>query len=178
MNSQYKERTDQKLRYAKIHFEELKNYLDSTSNDEWENSHQESCFFHLAASIESMLHEINAAYSLKLHLHNVRWDTVSNTLKKNDQVSLSFNHLESLRKNKKSWLALLFEWRNHGTHRGRIGKIVNLSNVRLIDNEFKDPRSGEVQKVYAGSGCLDVIKNLVADVEELINNCRKIDSNL
>lgn len=178
MTSQSKSRTDQKLRYAVIHLEELKCYPNATSNDEWENAHQESCFFHLVGSIEAILHEINDGYSLGLSLHKVTWCRVCEKLNKTGQSSPAFNHLDYLKNKKTSWLALLFEWRNHGTHRRRISKVVNLSAVRTVDNEFHDPRSGKVQNVYPGCGCLNVMEQLVSDVGKLIEHCRRLDPKL
>ena len=178
MTSQFHHRTEQKIRYAQIHLEELSTYPNATSNDEWENAHQESCFFHLAGAVEALLHEINDGYSLGLGLTKVTWKTVSDKLRQSNQSSPALDHLTQLRKDPTSWLALLFEWRNHGAHRLRIGKVVSLSTSRLIDNQFKDPRSGKPADVYSGLGCLDVLKHLVKDVRDLIDYSRELDPRL
>jgi hypothetical protein len=178
VTSQFQYRTEQKLRYAEVHLEELSTYPNASSNDEWENAHQESSFFHLAGAVEVLLYEINDEYSLGLGLTKVTWKTVSARLIRSKQSSPAFDHLTHLRNDTASWLALLFEWRNHGAHRQRIGKIVNLSTTRRVDNQFKDPRSGQPPNVYPGLGCLDVLKHLVKDVRDLINYCRRLDPKL
>jgi Family of unknown function (DUF6586) len=176
--SQFQYRTDQKLRYAGVHLEELSTYPHATSNDEWENAHQESSFFHLAGAVEALLHEINNGYSLGVGLTKVTWKTVADRLSQSNQSSPAFDHLTQLRNDATSWLALLFEWRNHGTHRQRVGKIVNLSTSTRVDNQFKDPRSGQPPNVYPELGCLDVLKHLANDVRSLIDYCRRLDPRL
>jgi hypothetical protein len=178
MISHLQHRTEQKLRYAEIHLEELSAYPNATSNDEWENAHQESSFFHLAGAVEMLLHEINDRYSLGLAPTKITWNTIADQLRQSNQSSLAFEHLAQLRSDTTSWLALLFEWRNHGAHRRRIGKIVNLSTSRRVDNQFKDPRSGQPPNMYPGMGCLDILKALSSDVRLLINHCRRLDSRL
>jgi hypothetical protein len=178
VTSQFQSRTNQKLRYAEIHLEELSTYLHATSNDEWENAHQESSFFHLAGAVEALLHEINAGYSLGLSLKQVTWKSVADQLRQSNQSSPAFDHLTKLRDDPASWLALLFEWRNHGTHRQRIGKMVNLSTARRVDNQFKHPRSGQPPDGYLGLGCLDVLQHLANDVRNLIDYCRRQDPKL
>ena len=178
MTSRSRYRTEEKLRYAEIHIDELSAYHHATSNDEWENAHQESCFAHLAGAVEAVLHEINDEYALNLALAKVTWKTVAEALKRSNQTSPAFDHLSQLRKDGSSWLALLFEWRNHGTHRQRIGKGVNLSTRRIVDNEFADPRTGQRQTVYPGLGCLDVLRRLDQDARRLIDDCRRLDPRL
>lgn len=178
MTSQLQHRTEQKLRYAEIHLEELSTYPNVTSNDEWENAHQESSFFHLAGAIEALLHEINDGYSLGLALSEVTWKKIAAQLRQSNQSSPAFEHLMQLRSDTTSWLALLFEWRNHGAHRRRIGKIVNLSTSRRVNNQFKDPRSGQPPNMYPRMGCLDILKALSSDVRLLIDHCRGLDSRL
>jgi hypothetical protein len=178
MSIQYRERTDHKLAYARIHAEELKTYPNATSNDEWENAHQESFFYHLAGSVEALLHEINEAYALGLALDKVSFERVSTELLRSGQSSPAFDGLESLREDKSSWLSLLFEWRHHGTHRAHVGKVVNFSTHRRVDNEFKDPRSGLPQNVYAGMSCLDIIDRMLSNVAVLLRKCRTEDPKL
>ncbi|OHB65311.1 MAG: hypothetical protein A2Y76_03520 [Planctomycetes bacterium RBG_13_60_9] len=178
MASQSRHRTEQKLRYATVHLDELDKYPNATSNDEWENAHQESCFFHLAGAVEGLLHEINDGYSLGLNLTDVTWTKIDRGLKQSNQSSPAFDHLTQLKDDPMSWLALLFEWRNHGTHRARVAKMINVSTRNRVDNQFKDPRSGQPSNIYPGLGCLDILRRFLADVRTLIDDCRKKDTRL
>lgn len=176
--TQFRERTNQKLGYAEIHFEELKNYQNAMSNDDWENAHQESYFYQLSSAVEGLLHEINSGYSLNLRLNQVKWEKVKSSLKSTNQSSPAFNLIDSLRNDRQSWLSQLFEWRNHGIHRSRVGKMVHVSTWQIVDNEFKDPRTNKSQTVYPNSGCQDVLVKLKDDVKNLIEHCRNIDTKL
>jgi hypothetical protein len=179
MPSQQIHRSDQKLRYARIQIEELGTYLKAGSNDEWENSHQESVFYHLVGSAESLLHEINKGYSLGLDLKQVKMSVIECALSKNGQSSPAFDHWKALREDVSSWLSLLFRWRNHGTHRQRVSKKVSAATGgRHVDNTFKDPCSGKEPAVYRGLGCQAVLEALASEVQELILNCRRLDPSL
>ena len=169
-------RTEQKLRYARIHLQELEDYENKHSNDDWENAHQDSFFYHLAGSVEGILHEINAGYCLELKLTNVSTKSVERALKKS--TSPAFNEIAKLRNDTTSWLAQLYVWRNHGTHRNRVPKIVQLSTCSNPDNEFKDPRTGQPSKAFSGLGCVDTLRRLVDNVRSLIGHCRSIDPRL
>lgn len=171
-------RTEQKLRYAEIHLAELANYRNATSNDDWENAHQESCFYHLAGAVDALLQEINDGYTLGLELKAVTWKSVNQRLVESNQPSAAFAHIKKLREDFGGWLDLLFEWRNHGAHRRRVSKVVYASTVRKVDNEFKDPRSGEVPILFRGQGCLEVLRCLATQVKGLIDDCRSIDRKL
>ncbi len=171
-------RTDQKLQYAAIHIDELENYPNATSNDAWENAHQESCFYHLAGAVDALLHEINDAYSLGLDTTQVSWRLVEERLGKTEQTSRAFAHCVQLKQQEGSWLNLLFEWRHHGAHRGRVAKIVHASTHRRVDNQFKDPRTGVVPNAFAGMGCQEVLRHIAEDVSALIGWCRTEDERL
>lgn len=54
-----KERTNAKLRYARIHLNELRLYQRKGSGDDFERSHQESFFFHLFGALDAFLQELN-----------------------------------------------------------------------------------------------------------------------
>jgi hypothetical protein len=187
MASAYRERTDAKLRYAKIHLEELRTYSNAYSNDDWENAHQESTFFHLTGAVEGILHEINDGYSLGLNPRDVERGKVRDRLKKRNQSSPAFDYITGLRPfgkeelAPKSWLTLLFAWRNYSGHQKHIGKCLSFGTserLRHTDNQFKDPMDEQLQQAYSGLGCQAVLERLTNDVENLINHCRSIDPQL
>lgn len=175
MNTQFCLRTEEKLSFADVHLDELRSYKHTTSNDCWERAHQESVLFHLAGAVDAILHEINVGYSLGLDLAGVHWRTVRKNFLSSSKNSPAFDHLQTLRKDTHSWLTLLFELRNHGTHRGRLAKRVHLSNHRTVDNEFIDPRTGHLQTVYPGFGCLEILERFRNEVRTLIEDCRRLD---
>lgn len=173
------QRTDEKIVYARVHIDELEGYAGATSNDAWENAHQESSFYHLAGAVEGLLQEINEGHALGLGLRDVTWNSVRDALSGSGKQSVAFDELQRLRYDPTSWLAQLFEWRNHGTHRQRVGKLISITIGQLPhENEFKDPRTGQTQTVYPEAGCQDVLKRLANDVVKLIAWCRQNDGSL
>lgn len=173
-------RTDQKLRYAHLTITELDEHRSAGSNDEWTNAHQEAVFYHLVGAIEGLLHEINDAYGLDLAASQVRWDQVSSKIVRSGLTSTAFEELESLRNDANSWLAQLYVWRNHGAHRARVSKVVYLSAGKApeAEDQFRDPRTGQVQTIYPELGCHGVLRVLTKKTEELIGRCRGEDSML
>lgn len=171
-----RERTDQKLRYAQIMLDELRTYSAAHSNDEWENAHQEAFFYHLAGSCEGILHEINECYELRLSLKDVRQEKVSHALC--GQLSAAFEAYCAQRSDSTGWMSLLFEFRNHGTHRTRVSKVVHASTNSNPDNEFIDPRSGKPQEVYKNLRCTLVMEKMFADATKFIQDCRSADTKL
>lgn len=173
MNAQ---RTEQKLRYAELILSELRASDDVGANNDWENAHQESFFFHLAGAIENVLHEVNTGYGLGLALDKVRWVSVENRL--GGVLSPAFVFLKQLKDDDLSWLALLDELRNNSTHRAKTTKIVYGSTRRKVDNEFNDPRTGTPQTVYMDLKCTEFMERLFQQAKSTILCCRAIDQNL
>lgn len=178
ISSAARTRTEQKLKYAAIHIQELARYEKATSNDDWENAHHESCFFHLAGAVDALLHEINEGYCLGLRLPEVDWRRVAQRLGETGQSSDAFVLCTKEKKRKEHWLNLLYEWRNHGMHRRRIAKDVYASTVQKVDNQFKDPRTGSVPDMFRDMGCQQVLQDLARRVRGLVDSCRSIDQKL
>lgn len=174
-------RADKKLIYSQLMIDELISYDQHHSNDDWEYAHQEAALYHLSGTMDAFLHEINIAYKLNIALSKVDFRTVKQRLCSTEQSSPAFIKLSELRGETDSWLSLLYEMRNHGTHRARVGKLIKVSvggSTTPIANEFKDPRTGKPQTVYPGFDCENLLFQFKSDVENLISECRRIDPKL
>jgi hypothetical protein len=158
----------QKRKYTEVTLRELQEYPKRFSNDDWENTHQENFFYHLAGAVEAMLLEICDKYGLEIALNQIDWKSVDNTLKNKKMFSPAFDYLAKFRQTENDWLSLLVEWRNHGTHRHRINKVINLSTRESLDNEFIDPRTGKPQMLYPNYGCLKIIEMMYSNVCKLL----------
>lgn len=171
------DRTEQKLKYAEITLSELENYQNKYKNDDWERAHQENFFYHLVGSIESILLKINEGYSLQMELSKITWGSIGGKLTEKGIVSPAFTYLSDS-KEKIPWMKLLYAWRNHGTHRGNVGKYVNLSTNQELDNNFKDPKTGKEPMMFENMGCFEVMNLLYKNVVEVINYSKNIDRNI
>ena len=59
-------RTEQKLRFARIHIDELRTHTTRNTGDDFERSHHESFLFHLYGASDAFLQELNIYYSCGL----------------------------------------------------------------------------------------------------------------
>ena len=72
MVSPFQSRTDSKLRFARVHLEEITSRHELGSGDDFERAHEESFLFHLVGAKDSFLQELNAAYRLELPIKQVK----------------------------------------------------------------------------------------------------------
>lgn len=119
MVNQFQPRTDSKLRFARIHLEEITSRHELGSGDDFERAHEESFLFHLIGAKDSFLQEVNAVYKL-LPIKQVREATLQKKLEEKALESPALTRIVALKNEKTSWLALAIELRDHGTHRSNI----------------------------------------------------------
>lgn len=120
MVSQFQARTGSKLRFARIHLEEITSRHEIGSGDDFERAHEESFLFHLIGAKDSFLQEVNAAYKLELPIKQVKETNLQKALKEKTISSPALTTIVELEKEKNSWLALAIELRHQGTHRSNI----------------------------------------------------------
>lgn len=133
---------------------------------------------HLAGAIDAVLHEINIAYDLELTLERVSWKTVGEGLASKQARSPAFTHLASLRKDPGSWMSLLYELRNHGTHRRKVGKAIEISTSSPMTANYIDPRTGAIQTVFPNLDCGGILDAMMTEAKGALMDCRKSDSRL
>lgn len=142
------ERTEAKLRYARLHVDELTGYVNLGSLDDWERAHAESVLFHLVGAKDSFLQEVNSAFALGLSLNSVNERALTDKIHERDVQPEALNRINELRENKDSWYSLMIELRNHVTHRNnisRLGKIgVGSAKDTPRTSHFKHPQTNEM----------------------------------
>lgn len=167
------ERTDAKLRYAKVHLNELKNYLNNSSGDDFERAHQESFLFHLFGARDYFLQELNIYYKCNLDIDKVRFRSLKKAMgnKISDYPELAC--IESLERDENSWLNLAKEMRDHVTHRTNISRMFYLGGennrkVHLRKPNPKDLVSGDL----ITTDVPDLFSEWLEKMTELINKLR------
>ena len=167
------QRTDAKLRYAELHISELKSYSDLGQLDDWERAHLESVLFHLAGAFDAFLNEFNQGYTLELKDRDVDVNHIRKEVKAKNINSPAWTQLDSLLKDKGSWLSEMLELRHQGTHRRGIRRLVQIDakhpsdkNVRLgrpnADEFMEQDQLGSL-KDYSGR-----LRTLIQDLRTLI----------
>jgi len=120
MASEFQHRTDSKLRFARIHLDEITSRYELGSGDDFERAHEESFLFHLVGAKDSFLQELNAVYKLELPIKQVKETKLQGALGKKTLNCPALKKIVELEKDKTGWLALAIELRDHGTHRSHI----------------------------------------------------------
>ena len=163
-----KERTKAKLRYARVHLEELRSHQGKGSGDDFERSHQESFLFHLFGARDAFLQELNLYYNCKLGLHEV---TAAKLIKKLSKMEIECPELDKLiqyEKNPDCWLHFAKEMRNHSTHRRNVPLAFHEGGEDDGKVFLRDPRSDKlIKKDYA-----DAFEEWCSEMETLLNNLR------
>ena len=141
------QRTDAKLRFARLHLDELRNHPRLGSGDDRERAHEESILYHLVGVKDAFLHEIQVAHGLGLDLNQVDERTLDKELKRTGSQSRALEKLDELYKESSSWYSLMVELRNHGSHRYHINRLMKVGLGSASDmprtSHFKDPRTGQ-----------------------------------
>ena len=143
--AQYKastDRTDSKLRYAVIHFEELEG-VDRRGED-FDRSHQESFLFHLHGVRDAFLQELNIKFDCGLPIHQVDKKRLNNVLGKKEIESKALAKLNELESDEDSWLTCINEMRHHSPHRNSIPRVYHVGGENDGDVYLTNTRNGRV----------------------------------
>ncbi len=164
-----KERTNAKLRYARVHLEELRSHQRKGSGDDFERSHQESFLFHLYGARDAFLQELNLYYNCRLKLHEVRADKLNNKLRKRSIKCPELDKLIQYETDPECWLHVLNEMRNHSTHRRSVPRAFYAGGEDDGKVVLRDPRPSKksIEKDYA-----DLFEEWCSKMETLLNDLR------
>jgi hypothetical protein len=128
----YIERSEQKLRFARIHLEELRTHPSRNTGDDFERAHHEAFLFQFYGATDAFLQELNIYYSTELQSDKVSRREMKMKLKKMGVISTEFAELTELEANADSFLSNAAEMRHHATHRGGIPMQHNLNAASYL----------------------------------------------
>lgn len=115
MNEDLRSRTDQKLRYAKLHVRELETMPTGRGHD-FERAHQEAVLAQLIGAYDAFLLELNVILQCGRQPSDVSLGKLRDALKNKGRSSTVLRRLYELRDNKASWLRQLLDLRHASTH--------------------------------------------------------------
>lgn len=163
-----KKRTNAKLRYARVHLEELRSHQRKGSGDDFERSHIESFLFHLFGALDAFLQELNLYYGCGLELHEVNPRKLREKLSNMDIGCPELDKLSRYDGNPESWMSVAKEMRNHSTHRRSVPRVFEAGGKDDGKVSLRDPRSGKlIEKDYA-----DTFEEWFSEMETLLNDLR------
>ena len=163
-----KERTNAKLRYARVHLDELRSHQRKGSGDDFERSHIESFLFHLFGARDAFLQELNLYYNCRLRLHEVTEGKLNKKLSEMDVGCPELDKLSRYEKDPECWLHAVREMRNHSTHRRSVPRAFDVGGKDDGKVSLRDPRSGKlIEKDYA-----DTFEEWFSEMGTLLNDLR------
>ena len=112
------ERTDAKLRYARVNLDELKEQGPLSGND-FDKAHQESFLFHLFGARDALLQELNHYYGANLSPEELTSGKLRAALEGQGLKSEELKALHELEQDEESWYRQTKDMRDYtGAARG------------------------------------------------------------
>ena len=112
------ERTEQKIRFSRLHLDEIRNHSTQNAGTDFERAHYESILFHMYGAIDAFLQELNIYYACELPISKVSRRALAKNLAKRALVSSELLEIEALQSPANDSLGTFSEFRHHATHRG------------------------------------------------------------
>lgn len=162
------ERTDAKLRYAKIHLEELVNHLKVAHGDDFGRSHEESFLFHLFGARDAFLQELNSYYGFNFPEKDVQIRSLKKEADKLGGIYPEVNYIEQLERDSSSWLSKAKEWRNHSTHRNNLVHHYYLGGENHGKIHTTDPKSKQRNDIHIS----DLYSEWLMEMDNMIKQLR------
>jgi hypothetical protein len=132
------ERTEQKLRYAKLHLDELA-AAPPGRGDDFERAHHEAALPQLHGAYDSFLGELNVILGCKLDAAHVDLRRLRESLRAQGRSSAVLDQLYELQQDPQSWLGQLQNLRHASTHRKAVPLAFHLGGTKDHKVSFKHP---------------------------------------
>ena len=166
MSEQEQARVEQKLRYAKLHLEELVT-APSGRGDDFERSHHEAVLAQLAGAYDAFLCELNAVLGCGRKASDVSLGKLRDSLVKQGRSSTVLRRLYQMQQDKACWLRQLQDLRHAATHRKAIPLAFRLGGPKDGKVAFRHPDTHEEMLAPASETLTDWLKNMSALFSEL-----------
>lgn len=134
-------RTDAKLRYARVHLDELKAQGPPNGGD-FDRAHQESFLFHLLGTVDAFLAELNHYYRARIAPDGLSPGKIRAALKKQGITSLELGVLYELERDPKSWYSQAKDMRDHSTHVQGVQRAYFLGGEKHQKVKLRHPTTG------------------------------------
>jgi hypothetical protein len=137
----FQDRAAAKLRYAKVHLDEL-TALKSLCGDDFDRAHQESYLFRLLGARDAFLVELNHYYQIGLPNENLSPGSLRTVLMKRGSQSAELTSLFQLDQDEKSWFRQAKDMRDHSAHVQGVPRTFFVGGDKDGQVELKNPRTG------------------------------------
>ena len=141
-------RTDAKLRYAKLHIQELRDCSIPGQGHDFERAHLEAFFAQLFGAYASLLQELNEDLGCSLKPSAVSLGKLREAMKTKGPVNPKLTQLHQMDRDATSWFAKAKCMRDHVTHIGGIPMVFNEGGPKHGVVELRDPKTLQVLGSY------------------------------
>ena len=148
MSDLERERTEQKLRFARLHLDELGS-RPSGQGDDFERAHYEAALAQLLGAYDAFLGELNVALSCNRDPGDISLGKLRESLKTQGRSSQVLRRLYELQQNEGSWFRHLQDLRHASTHRRGVPLAFHLGGPKHRKVSFKHPATLEEQDAPA-----------------------------
>ena len=137
----FQERTDAKLRYARVHLNEIKAAGPPNGGD-FDRAHQESFLFHLLGTRDAFLAELNYYYRARIAPDGLSPGKIRAALKEQDITSPELGVLYELERDPESWYSQAKDMRDHSTHVQGVQRAYFLGGENHQKVKLRHPTTG------------------------------------
>ena len=168
-NEALRARTDAKLRYAKLHLNELRECNIPGQGHDFERAHQEAFLGQLFGAYAALFQELNEDLSCGLQVDGISLGQMRNTMKAKGRVSPKLTELHEMEQRADSWFSLAKTMRDYVTHIGGIPLNFYVGGYNHGATSFRHPKTLiEVPGHY-----LDQLAKWADEMEALIKRMRQ-----
>ena len=170
MMEMLRERTEQKLRFAKLHFDELAS-VPSGSGDDFERSHLEAFLAQLLGAFDALLSELNVALGCHRDPADVSLGKLRKSLQTQRRSSEVLRRIYEIQQDEGSWLRRLQDLRHAATHRRGVPLAFHLGGPLHRKVSFKHPGTFEEFPDHAGAtlaAWLDDMRTLIDESRQQV----------
>ena len=174
MSEAQRARVEQKLRFAKLHLEELA-AAPTGRGDDFERAHYEAVLSQLLGTYDAFLGELNLVLGCGRAAGDVTLGKLRESLMKQGRSSEAVRRLYAMQEDETCWLRQLQDLRHASTHRSGIPLAFHMGGPRHGKVVFKHPATLDELPTLASEtleAWWDKMVALVAELRELAVNER------
>jgi hypothetical protein len=161
-------RTDAKIRYARLHLQELRDCKIPGRGHDFERAHQEAFLAQLFGAYAALFQELNEDLGCGLKPESVSLGQMRNAMKAKGGVSPKLTELYTLEQDNTGWLSQAKTFRDYVSHIAGISLIFYAGGENDGLTTFKDPKT----LVEVTGDYFDKLGSWLREMESLIVRMR------
>jgi hypothetical protein len=161
-------RTDAKIRYARLHLQELRECEIPGRGHDFERAHQEAFFAQLFGAYAALFQELNEDLGCGLKPEDVSLGQMRNAMKAKGGVSPKLTAIYTLEQDTTSWLSQAKAMRDHVSHVAGIPLVFYAGGDNDGVAAFKHPKT----LIELPGDYIDNLELWLGDMESLIMHIR------